>query len=689
MLSTLELQVLVECARQPWMSSIQLAASAGIRREQVGQICEQLVQHGLLQFITQSLSNLPATLFAPAEMGVTLCTQSTGTTQHQLGFTPERFWSLRAGLDVATEINTVSALTALRASPARVVWETFIQRQNQKRPLFLHGKIAFYGDDGVRVFYLLDDRGDGAVTVFNQQLRYFNQWIRRKPADFPTVLILTTRPFRAWALLALARMSAGRRESDVVVEGDTVHTADASQPKASFVATVERVKALREGLNAVSRHGSGWQVLLPNHTLMTIDPFAYPPTSIEGFQRGVHAFHEVRLHSADEIRTDNSVIYHAVSNMSTAKISRHKTAGKHQIDLLNPPDQLRGIQGIEVLNNDSYHVLSFLCRHPVCPVSTIAAFTGLQDEVIEKILVTLHASGLITPATVTRIPERMRRQLPALWMASDAGVRLRALRSGFDPDRVARRHGFFASDHARRPYHTVAAHRFFEQLRYYCRQRSRATCYLDAVPGEPNEGQVNYYDLAVYDAEMAASDMYLDNGRVRLWRPDGYGALRCGAAWTRFWLEIDGTVDVRSRASPDIWVGKMGGLCAYYRSMRWTLRYPTFPRLLIVTTDERNLPVVHDALIGSARALQIASPQVYLAHHVEIARYGAMARVWRDVTMQSEDKCYAFDNAQSPDIVQTALRRPDLIADLNHAAEIGWFGFPQTIRKSPVRHKRE
>ena len=118
MLSTQELQVLVECARQPWMSSIQLAASAGIGREQVGQICEQLVQHGLLQFITQSLSNLPATLFAPTEMGVTLCTQSTGTTQRQLGFTPERFWALRAGLDVTTEINAISAMTALRATPA-------------------------------------------------------------------------------------------------------------------------------------------------------------------------------------------------------------------------------------------------------------------------------------------------------------------------------------------------------------------------------------------------------------------------------------------------------------------------------------------------------------------------------------------------------------------------------------------
>ena len=133
----------------------------------------------------------------------------------------------------------------------------------------------------------------------------------------------------------------------------------------------------------------------------------------------------------------------------------------------------------------------------------------------------------------------------------------------------------------------------------------------------------------------------------------------------------------------------MGGLCAYYRSMRWTLRYPTFPRLLIVTTDERNLPVVHDALIASARALQIASPQVYVAHNLEIARYGAMARVWCDVTMENEDKCYAFDNAQPPDIVQTAPPRPDLIADLNHAAEIGLFAFPQPHRKYSVRHKRE
>lgn len=651
MLSLAEIRLLLEFARQPWSSSAQIALAAGISREEAASYCERLMRHELLQCATQSLSHLPRSIYAPTTAGIRTCLQDTGLTMRRLGLTPERFWAMRTGLEVTMEVNAIFAKTALSAAPTRVVWETYIPRRNRKRPLYLHGRIAIFSESGARAFYLLNDRGEGPVTVWYHHLRYYTLWARRKPIGFPSVLIFTTRPFRAWALLTLARMGAGKSAIDLVGIKDSEFAPPSFDGKVSFIATVERVTAIREGLQAVAGSGKGWKMLMPNNTLVGIDPFTQPPIPIDVFKQGVHAcrcMEPVSSIRPDALEPDT---FGEVLPTGGARKSRQALATEHLTNSMGTPSQFEAMQHLESLGDSEYRALAFLCRHPVCPASTVAAFTGLQEGELSKVLVTLQSADLIEPATISQAQIKTRRQLPTLWLVSEDAVCLRALRSGLDPDFALRRYRFFASDHTRRPYHTLATHHFFERLKRYCLQRSHATRYLDAVPDEPNEGQVNYYDLAVYDAELIASDHYCDAGQMRLWRPDGYGALRGGADWTRFWLEVDGSSDIPSRAGPDTWYGKLGGLCDYYCSMRWRLRYPSFPQLLIVTTNQKNLPMAHDALITSARGRSISVPKVYMAPEGDVSKYGAMARVWHNVATENDERCYAFDNAIPLNIV--------------------------------------
>ncbi len=654
--SPVELQLLFECVRQPWSSLAQLAAAMSISREEAARCCERLVQQALLQRTTQSLSHLPRTICAPTKTGVMTCLQATHLTQHQLGFTPERFWALRAGIEVTAEINAMCASTALNAAPARVVWETYIQRRNRKRPLYLHGRIALFSGDGVQVFYLLNDRGEGPVTVWYRHLRYFTLWARRQPAYFPTVLVLTTRPFRAWALLALARMSGGDNAIKQADLENNSNDVSASKGKANYAITVERAAAIRDGLLAVAACGHGWQALLPNNTLVTIDPFTQPPTPIEVYELSVHASACSCL--LPSIMPD--AVKHAtpLAELTATRMEdRRRTSAVLAIpDLVSPSNWFKAMQAVESLGDSENKVLAFLCRHPVCPASTIAVFTNLREEMLPKVLDTLQAAGSIEPAVIDQAQTKVRRRLPTLWLAREEVVWLLASRRGLDPDLAIRRYHFFASDHTRRPYHTLAAHLFFEWLRRYCLQRGRAARYLDAESGKPNEGQVSYYDLAVYDAELIAADHYRDGDHIRTWRPDGYGALRCGTDWTRFWLEIDGTPDIPSRAGLETWLGKLGGQCDYYASMKWRLRYPTFPRLLIVTTNEQNLSLARDALITSVRVRSLPVPEVYMAPVDDISRYGAMARTWHNVATEDDEKCYAFINAAPSDVARTVQR---------------------------------
>jgi hypothetical protein len=688
------LRLLIECTRQPWSSTTQLAASLQLPDSEVAELCEALVDQALLQQVHPTLSHLPSVIYAPTTAGLASCSEDTGLPidilLRRLGLSAERSWALRSSINLASEINALCALTARHAAPARVEWETFIQRRSRKRSLFLHGKLAIHTADGVRAFYLLNDRGDGPVTLWYRHLRYVSLWARRAPADFPTMLMITTRLFRAWTLLALARMAGGRKELDSISPDPGELTPPALPRAVSFAATAERVTAFREGLCAVAGHGDGWQTWLPNNTRLSVNPFAFQPIPLDVFQHSVHAFRHTDLTTATSATSSVPRSPHAVraeDDHRHARLSANKVT--QAFDPAQPPARLNNLSAVEALTDEAFDVLTFLCRHPVCPTSTVQAFTGRDEVEMLRAIISLQSFGLINAAPVEEAVARSGRELPALWVATEEAVRLRALRNGLDEDQAARRHRFFASDHTRRPYHTLEAHRFFERLQQYCVQRSRATRTLDAVPDQPDDGHVPYYDLGVYDAELMASDSYLHNGQWRTWRPDGYGALRCGATWTRFWLEIDGTGQARSRASLDTWLGKLDGLCSYYRSWRWTLRYPAFPCLLIVTTNEHNLAPAHDALALSARACDVSMPQVFMALSGQVESFGAMANVWRDITSGESEACYGFDNAQTPGLVQAAPQPLNLVAELGRAAEMGLL-LPQPIqrKRSPPRRQR-
>jgi hypothetical protein len=208
---------------------------------------------------------------------------------------------------------------------------------------------------------------------------------------------------------------------------------------------------------------------------------------------------------------------------------------------------------------------------------------------------------------------------------------------------VLRRHAFFRADAERRPFHALAVSRFFEALKSQSISRSRTTRRLDTPPGKVNEGVIPFYDLATFESEMDSSESYIHNGAVRYWRPDGYGALRSGVTWTRFWLEMDGTPQSASRSSASAWEAKIARLYEYNLSGRWTLRYPVFPHLLIVTTDLHKRLLIQEALIGLARSRSMTPLQVFAASLGAVQAVGPYAQTWYDATGSYDECVSVFD----------------------------------------------
>jgi hypothetical protein len=292
---------------------------------------------------------------------------------------------------------------------------------------------------------------------------------------------------------------------------------------------------------------------------------------------------------------------------------------------------------LEKLEGGSYKVLTFLSRNPVAPLSCVAIFCGMPFTQAQVELDALASSGFAdqvqTPLT------------ESIWSATDRAIGLLHERE-MQTVGAMKRYRFFRADHERRLIHTLSAYRFFENLKKQCDGRSRATRKLDTLPGTINDGRIPYYELAVFESELMASDWYVMNGATRYWRPDGYGAIRAGVTWTRFWIEIDGTTQAPSRKDPAVWDGKMGRLCDYIVSQRWALRYPDIPRLLIITTDIRNQPLIHDALVEAARARSIEPPRVLVADAATMKQRGAGGRIWHEVTdtgRGTDTPVYAFD----------------------------------------------
>ncbi|NJM40509.1 MAG: hypothetical protein HC853_06950 [Anaerolineae bacterium] len=637
-----------QATRTPWLSISQLAQCAKIEIVEARTACEALVEAGLFQAAILKQSGYPPVRYAPTVQGLIELPNELATSQtalmRRLKLTPARYWALRACMPISQDLATLCcasehslvATNKVVGSHAsqfdRCEWELFIPRQHKTSVLFLQGCIHFYAGDRVYPYFLLVDRGESSVWQWYRHLRYLHTWAKRvQPASFPPLLVISTRVFRALAMLVLSRM--GGNAISVAVTGD-------------------RSAVLKHGLFS-SQPPICWKSFDAEGVVVDVDPFAMAGMDRKEFERSPFV----------------------IASLQTLTRREGTKACKVAMPDLDCPLALVGLDVFEQMGNTMHKILAFLSRNPVSPISCIASFNELPSEQVQIELDCLAQAGLA---------ERVQTKLTeSIWSATDQAVRLIYAREMQTPGAIKRYH-FYRADHERRLIHTLSTYRFFENLKKQCEGHSRATRKLDTLPGTLNEGRIPYYELVVFESELIASDWYVLNGATRYWRPDGYGALRAGAHWTRFWVEIDGTANSPSRKDPTIWDGKMGRLCDYLVSRRWVLRYPEPPRLLVITTDLKNRTYIHDALVEAARARSMTPPNVYIASAAAVQQRGAIAQIWQSATDDSDERVYAFD-AIAPLATKSAKAPPvNLVTEMARAGDLGLI---EIASKQPTQTK--
>jgi len=312
---------------------------------------------------------------------------------------------------------------------------------------------------------------------------------------------------------------------------------------------------------------------------------------------------------------------------------------------LTPPTWFAALEAYERLPQGAREAFRYLAWHPLLDAPCLATFLDVGEAEAAGHLEALARAGLAEEHAEG-------------WAISTGGARMLAQREGLGD--FARRHEAWLRELRRRAGHTQAVHRFFARLKRDLDRRARAT---RALPdGRP------YYEWGAYECELGAAQSYLSDGRVRTHRPDGYGALRAGERWTRFFLEVDGWLDAqgrvggRSMCSIAVWREKLARRAHYRAAGWWALRYPAFPRLLVVTTDARNL-----ALIAGALAEQGTGEAVYVALAEDVARAGPTARIWRAVDARGVGEVgYPFDDFDQPGVIRRA-READALEALARA----------------------
>ena len=602
-------RLLLTAARFPWSAPTVLAGIAGTSGEAMAQATQALADQGLLLSVGQAHSSYPPTHMALTDAGYGAAAAAlsipASVLLKRLHLTPGRYWALRAALEFAHELRTIldATIRDLKTSGlfTSLAYDLLLPRIYKSAEIHLHASLTLFDADRAYPYFLLLDRGDASAWQWYPQLRCLARMARpsRAPSYFPPLLIVSTRDFRARAMLALARMAG---------------------PAMTVAATAQREVALNDGLLAVTRD-RGWLSMKADARLATVDPFAVPGMAHADYRRCRFA-----VRTLDDLRAPAST----------------KTGSAAIPIALARPASLKGLEHLEALTDAPYRLLTFLVRHPVIPLTAVATFLDQSPEAVQRDLDTLEQHSL-----AERVPAP-RRIGESIWAATDLGLRLRLARE-MQPPHALKRYRFHRRDAQRHLFHTLAEHRFFEALKTRCDARSRSTRKLDTLPGALNTGHIPYYELAVFESEVLAGDWYIKNGQARHWHPDGYGALRAGVVYTRFWLEIDGTVQAPSRKDPVVWAGKMGRLCDYIESGRWALRYPHVPRLLIVTTAVVNRKPVYDALVTSARTRRLEElPVVYLAWTKDAQQRGPLGRIWHHVsgmgaTGGRDDLCYAFE----------------------------------------------
>lgn len=640
-----DIRLLLEIIRTPYAALGWLAVQCEQTIEALDADIKTLLDQQWIEALPQAFSRYPQWRYAPTVIGISEAANAVGLTPEvlaqRLRYVGHCAHTLRVALEIAHDAGTILSATQRHCrehTPAmQCEAELFAPRRYKNADLFLHGQFVRGNSRGkarpCHPYVLHIDRGDSSVWQWWGHLRYLATWAGRlAPNVRPTLLIVSPRPFRATAMLMLARMAGTTQAMPVA-------------------ATALRELAVTQGLIAVAQQPNGWRMLLPNQTLVSADPFQHEGVDAEAYERSAFA----------------------VMTVARALVKRDSDRRTRVFNRSSPiPTPPAGIERLESLEDAAQRMLMGLCRYPVATPSILAGMLDLPQATVVSCLDQLARVGL-AETVASKIDE-------AVWVATDMGAQLQLARE-MQPASALKRYGFFRADHTRRVIHTLTGYRFFTALREHCQRRSRAMRKLDTRPSTVNDGRIPYYELAVIESELMAADWFVRDGVRHYWRPDGYGALRAGTRWTRFWLEIDGTTGAPSRKDPQVWAGKMARLCDYAQTGRWALRYPELPRLLIVSTDLRNGPLIFDTLSEAARAHAMPPPRVFIASHEAIRQRGALAKIWHEVTHGDEALGYAFDGVAPIAIKPEAdTPRRDLLADLQRADQMGLLDFQQVLR---------
>lgn len=690
------LAILVEAAQLPWASAGALATRAGHAVADVATACNALIESGCIQYIAVGLSAYPKRLYAPTEAGLCAAASalrlSPDTFARRAHLTEPRFWALRAGWEVAQEMNAIGMRTQQKMAHAQIAWETFVERRSKRRALFLHGRLAVTTDEGVLPFYVLTERDGSSPWHWYRTLKYLQAWAGRGVGAFPPVLVVARRALSVQIILSVNHMAGG----------------------VPTFATFDRHATLSGGISACE-----WHMMRPDRHIVTADPLQLPPISVAEYAASVHRVRRIEIPIP------------ARHGRINASARRAQWTGFSVSQL---PSALSRLPEMDALDDARYGALKFLAAHPVCPATTLAEFTGMSvneavsavqyfealgfaeqvethprearwflcadapDQALAKFspealrmfvavrkhpnmraaevarttvlpvarvqagLEQLQAGGLIL--SIDQMPEHR------LWAVTDDAVALVAARAMQPVEQAMRRHRFFRADHARRTQHTRETHAFFEMLHNHCARRSRASASFEAKATGADDGAIPFYELIDFESEMTAAAWYIFRGHGRFWRPDGFGLLRAGREVTPFWLEMDGTTSARSRRDAALWEDKLGRMCDYLASDHWRLKHDAFPRLLIVSSAVRQRAVVAEALVGAARSRSAAPPLTLITGHEALAQRGPLGPIWFRLAPRSYEPTYAFEGI-APQVLQTAPRPRNLLDDLKHAERLG------------------
>jgi hypothetical protein len=665
--------LLLECLASPWSSAFQLAMRAGLAPDAADAACERLRLAGFLQRMEQHLSCLPPFLYAPAPEALDLIAERWGMPPAAMArkarLTEVRFRWLRESVEIAQEVNGLCSVLAQVKPEWQVMWETGIARTYRGAPLILHGRLSIQAPFATcetrrGSFYLLIDRGQQKTIGWWRVIRYLSIASRRDAqrndgragAAFPTLLMVTTHAYRAASLLHLAHKFNTRAPIAASWDRATLFTAGAH---AAEWFTLVRVEPRRVALKQVA------------------------PFGIEHLCAGASKhwpLHMTRPHKA--------------------------TPATQPVPVLDVEAGWgRAASAMESLDDVHMRALRFLCRHPICPQSTLRVLLQMTHQQTDALLRQLNEKGLATeekmllpmdrslmgepsgssdgdlkqmlrqfgrsdPAsTERRIADAVRRgaqvnpekvggyglhasstslvlPLAHVWQATPAAVRLRACRDGRNADAYANAYAALCRERQARPYHALAVYDFFERLQNDCVRYAAATRKMAGV-------NADYYELVAFEDELLARASFQHDGSRRYWCPDGYGVVRCGEHCTPFWLEIDGTLHTRARPDAGVWAQKFDTLCAYFCSGDWTRTHPSLPRLLIVTAQTGIKNQMRETLDRASNSHGMRLPAVFVASREAWLQRGPLAPIWMNLShaYQPSQLDYAIAGVQQPGLL--------------------------------------